>query len=153
MNYKSTFRDPIGTNYRGYKVFTQAPPSGGGITFITALNILQFFNLEKYGPNSAATYHLLAEALRRGHNNRSHHVGDPAYYNVPLNELISIRRAKMLAENINFKAATLSKSIQSFEIEESKDTGGDTGNEEHDEKQDVDDDENGRKVQTTRQNC
>ena len=115
-------RDPIGTNYRGYKVFTQAPPSGGGITFITALNILQFFNLEKYGPNSAATYHLLAEALRRGHNNRSHHVGDPAYYNVPLNELISIRRAKMLAENINFKAATLSKSIQSFEIEESKDT-------------------------------
>ena len=28
----------------------------------------------------------------------------------------------MLAENINFKAATLSKSIQSFEIEESKDT-------------------------------
>ena len=122
LNYKSTFRDPIGTNYRGYKVFTQAPPSGGGITFITALNILQFFNLEKYGPNSAATYHLLAEALRRGHNNRSHHVGDPAYYNVPLNELISIRRAKMLAENINFKAATISKSIQSFEIEESKDT-------------------------------
>ena len=66
LNYKSTFRDPIGTNYRGYKVFTQAPPSGGGITFITALNILQFFNLEKYGPNSAPTYHLLAEeALRR----------------------------------------------------------------------------------------
>ena len=64
MSSKSTFRDPIGTNYRGYKVFTQGPPSGGGITFITALNILQFFNLEKYGPkDSSATYHLLAEAL------------------------------------------------------------------------------------------
>ena len=30
LNYKSTFRDPIGTNYRGYKVFN-CSPSGGGL--------------------------------------------------------------------------------------------------------------------------
>ena len=35
------------------------------------------------------TYHLLAEALRRGHNNRSHFVGDPDYFDVPISDLLS----------------------------------------------------------------
>ena len=38
-NYTSKFRNPIGINYRGHKVYTQGPPSGGGITFLTALKI------------------------------------------------------------------------------------------------------------------
>jgi gamma-glutamyltranspeptidase/glutathione hydrolase len=90
--YTSKFRDPVGVNYRGYSVYTQGPPSGGGITFLTALNILSYYNLEKYRKDSSLTYHLLAEALRRGHNNRSHHVGDPDYYEVPTKGLISKHR-------------------------------------------------------------
>ena len=121
--YSSKFRDPIGVNYRGYSVYTQGPPSGGGITFLTALNVLSYYNLGKYRKDSSLTYHLLAEALRRGHNNRSHHVGDPDYYDVPTEGLISKSRAKLLAKNISFDKASKSSSIQKYNhIEESKDT-------------------------------
>ncbi len=57
--YSSKFRDPIGVNYRGYSVYTQGPPSGGGITFLTALNVLSYYNLGKYRKDSSLTYHLL----------------------------------------------------------------------------------------------
>ena len=123
MQYSSKFRDPIGVNYRGYSVYTQGPPSGGGITFLTALNILSYYNLRKYRKDSSLTYHLLAEALRRGHNNRSHHVGDPDYYDVPTEGLISKGRAKLLAKNISFDKASKASSIQKYNhVEESKDT-------------------------------
>ena len=123
MQYTSKFRDPIGVNYRGYSVYTQGPPSGGGVAFLTALNVLSYFNLKKYRKDSSLTYHLLAEALRRGHNNRSHHVGDPDFYNVPTKDLISKGRAKLLTKNIAFDKASRSSSIQKYNhIEESKDT-------------------------------
>ena len=121
--YSSKFRDPIGVNYRGYTIYTQGPPSGGGITFLTALNVLSYYNLEKYRKDSSLTYHLLAEALRRGHNNRSHHVGDPDYYEVPTKGLISKGRAKLLAKNISFDKASRASAIQKYNyVEESRDT-------------------------------
>jgi gamma-glutamyltranspeptidase/glutathione hydrolase len=121
--YSSKFRDPIGVNYHGYSVYTQGPPSGGGITFLTALNILSFYNIEKYRKDSSLTYHLFAEALRRGHNNRSHHVGDPDYYEVPVDSLVSGERAKLLAKSISFDKASDASSIENFvHVEEGKDT-------------------------------
>ena len=121
--YISKFRDPIGVNYRGYSVYTQGPPSGGGITFLTALNVLSYYNLGKYRKDSSLTYHLLAEALRRGHNNRSHHVGDPDFYDVPTEGLISKARAKQLTKTISFDKASKASSIQRYShVEESKDT-------------------------------
>ena len=121
--YSSKFRDPIGVNYREYTIYTQGPPSGGGITFLTALNILNFYNLEKYKKDSSLTYHLLAEALRRGHNNRSHHVGDPDYYEVPVEDLLSKERSKILAKSISFDSASKATSIQKYNhLDESKDT-------------------------------
>ena len=71
-SYEAQIRDPIVGSYRGNLVFTAGPPSGGGITLLTALNILSFYDLKRYKSDSATTYHLLAEAIRRGHNNRSH---------------------------------------------------------------------------------
>ena len=121
--YSSKFRDPIGINYRGHSVYTQGPPSGGGIALLTALNILELYNLYKYTKDSSVTYHLLAESLRRGHNNRSHHVGDPDYYKVPTDGLISKGRAKSLAKSINFDKASKVSSIKKYNyIEEGKDT-------------------------------
>ncbi len=121
--YSSKFRDPIGVNYREYTIYTQGPPSGGGITFLTALNILNFYNLEKYKKDSSLTYHLLAEALRRGHNNRSHHVGDPDYYEVPVEDLLSKERTKILAKSISFDNASKATSIQKYNhLDESRDT-------------------------------
>jgi len=121
--YTVNFQIPISILYRGNKIYTQGPPSGGGITLLTALNILETYNLKKLRSDSTITYHLIAEALRRGHNNRSHYVGDPSFYEVPIEKLLSIKRTQELKKNLRFKKATPSSKIKPFEvIHESKDT-------------------------------
>ena len=122
-NYKSFFRMPIAINYKGHKVFTAAPPSGGGITLLTALNILNNINIKKYKSDSTKTYHFLAESLRRGHNNRSHFVGDPDYFDVPISELLSAKRTKELITSIDSnKASSIDQVIPYKPRKESKDT-------------------------------
>tara|TARA_B100000609_G_scaffold84118_1_gene67097 strand:+ start:34 stop:1767 length:1734 start_codon:yes stop_codon:yes gene_type:complete len=121
--YKATFSDPIVASYRGNLVFTAGPPSGGGITLLTALNVLSYFDLKKFNSDSALTYHLLSEAIRRGHNNRSHYVGDPEYFNVPVDQLLSKKRTEHLVKSIDLKKATKSTVVKPFElITESRDT-------------------------------
>ena len=122
-DYKSFFRMPIAINYKGHKVFTAAPPSGGGITLLTALNILNNINIKKYKSDSTKTYHFLAESLRRGHNNRSHFVGDPDYFDVPISELLSAKRTKELITSIDSnKASSIDQVIPYTPRKESKDT-------------------------------
>ena len=122
-NYKVYIREPIISNYRNNKVFTAGPPSGGGITLLTALNILSYYDLSKYKSNSTITYHLLSEALRRGHNNRSSEVGDPNFYNVPVEKLLSKKRTKELAKTISFKKASKAPRVKPLNtLVESSDT-------------------------------
>ncbi len=122
-SYEAQIREPIIGSYRDNLVFTSGPPSGGGITLLTALNILSYFDLAKFKSDSALTYHLLAEALRRGHNNRSHFVGDPDYFDVPVSQLLSKERTKELAKTIDLKKATKSTVVKPLELTtESRDT-------------------------------
>lgn len=123
INYKARISEPIVGSYRDNLVFTAGPPSGGGVTLLTALNFLSFFKIEKDESNTFKTYHLLAEALRRGHNNRSHHVGDPSFYKVPINELLSKDRALELTKSFEINKATPTSEIKPYRIKnESKDT-------------------------------
>ena len=122
-NYKSFFRMPIAINYKGHKVFTAAPPSGGGITLLTSLSILNNIDINKYKSDSTKTYHFLAESLRRGHNNRSHFVGDPDYFDVPISELLSTKRIKELVSSIDSNKASPVEDVKAFKKQkESKDT-------------------------------
>ena len=121
--YEPYIRKPISTVYRSNKVYTAGPPSGGGITLLTALNILSYFDLAKYQSNSLTTYHLFSEALRRGHTNRSSEVGDPVFYDVPVNKLLSKDRTRELASTIKFNKATKTSLIKPLSIiNESRDT-------------------------------
>ena len=66
---------------------------------------------------------MLAEALRRGHNNRSHFVGDPDYFDVPVEKLLSKERTIELAKSIDIKKATKSTVVKPLELtKESRDT-------------------------------
>jgi gamma-glutamyltranspeptidase/glutathione hydrolase len=122
-NYKSFFRMPIAINYKGYKVFTAAPPSGGGITLLTALSILNNIDISKYKSDSTKTYHFLAESLRRGHNNRSHFVGDPDYFDVPISDLLSKNRIAELFKTIDSNKSSSVDQIKAFKPRiEGKDT-------------------------------
>ena len=122
-NYKSFFRMPISINYKGYKVLTAAPPSGGGITLLTSLSILNSIDINKYKSDATKTYHFLAEALRRGHNNRSHFVGDPEYFDVPISDLLSPKRIKELTSSIDANKASPVEDVKAFKkAKGSKDT-------------------------------
>ena len=122
-NYKVNSGSPISILYRGNVVFTAGPPSGGGVVLLTALKVLESYKFKKADSNSARTYHLIAEALRRGHNNRSHEIGDPNFYNVPIDSLLSKERIKTLQSSINFKKATPSSKVKPFSVtSESRDT-------------------------------
>ena len=122
-NYKSFFRMPIALNYKGHMVYTAGPPSGGGITLLTALGVLNNIDIKKYKSDSTKAYHFLAEALRRGHNNRSHFVGDPEYFDVPVSKLLSSKRIKELRSSIDSNKASSIEEVIPFKPRiSSKDT-------------------------------
>lgn len=123
LNYKVNSGAPLMSSYRNNLVITAGPPSGGGVVLLTSLSILNNFKFKKSDSNSTSTYHLLAESLRRGHNNRSHHVGDPSFYKVPFDELLSKKRTKEFIKNLSLKKATPSSKIKPLRVlNESRDT-------------------------------
>jgi gamma-glutamyltranspeptidase/glutathione hydrolase len=105
-DYKPRFAEPIQTTYRNYKVLAHPPPAGGAAVLLEGLNILENFNTDEVGPNSAKFLHLFAEALQRGHMDRSRYMGDPKFYDVPIKKIISKERASSLAKKINTQEAT-----------------------------------------------
>ena len=127
-NYKVNITQPIKTTYRDKQIFAMGAPSGGGVVILTALNVLENFQLSGLAPNSARTYHLLSEALKYGHQNRSKLVGDPGYCDVPYDMLLSKKLAKEKAKKISLTSATNPKTINkngdriNSTYEESKDT-------------------------------
>tara|TARA_X000000368_G_scaffold117231_1_gene91535 strand:- start:86 stop:1780 length:1695 start_codon:yes stop_codon:yes gene_type:complete len=108
-NYKVNLYSPIGTSYRGKKVYAMGAPSGGGVVILTALNVLECFQLSQLTPNSAQTYHLLAEAMKFGHHNRSKYVGDPSFSEIPYDMLLSKDLACDKAKRINLKEVSSPK--------------------------------------------
>ena len=108
-SYEVNLYQPIRTSYRGNKVFAMGAPSGGGIVVLTALNVLECFQLSQLTPNSARTYHLIAEAMKFAHHNRAKYVGDPNFSKIPYDMLLSKKLACEKAREINLKKASTPK--------------------------------------------
>ena len=99
--YEVNLYPPIKTNYRGKQIYAMGAPSGGGIVVLTALNVLECFQFSQLAPNSARTYHLIAEAMKFAHHNRSKYVGDPSFSDIPYDMLLSKKLACKKAKEIN----------------------------------------------------
>ncbi|MDB4120506.1 gamma-glutamyltransferase [Gammaproteobacteria bacterium] len=104
--YQPRFSEPIKTTYRGLTVFAHPPPAGGAAVLLESLNILENFSVADMGAQSAQFLHLFAEALQRGHMDRSRFMGDPEFYDVPIQKIISKKRANTLAKEINQASVT-----------------------------------------------
>jgi gamma-glutamyltranspeptidase / glutathione hydrolase len=85
--YAAPLRDPTHVDYRGYDVYGMGPPSSGGSTVGEALNILEGFDLS--AADRALALHRYLEASRLSFADRNRWVGDPAYFDVPLEGLLS----------------------------------------------------------------
>ena len=110
--YKPVVREPVRGTYRGYEIVTMPPPSSGGIHIIQMLNILEHFPVAELGAGSADNVHLLAEVARLAYADRSEHLGDPDYYDVPLAWLVSKEYAKELAATIDMQKARKSDDVK-----------------------------------------
>ncbi|NRD73619.1 gamma-glutamyltransferase [Shewanella sp. VB17] len=111
-NYKVVERKPVQGDYRGYQIISMPPPSSGGIHLIEMLNMLEQFPIDKLGHNTAATIHVMAESMRRAYADRSEYLGDPDFYKVPVQALISKDYAKKLASQIVMNKATPSSEVK-----------------------------------------
>jgi gamma-glutamyltranspeptidase / glutathione hydrolase len=103
--YQVIPREPVRTTYRGRVIAGFPPPSSGGPAVAEILNILENFELQKIGTNSADLIHLVAESMKLAFADRAFWLGDPAYTQIPPG-LISKHYAAQLASRINMDRAT-----------------------------------------------
>ncbi len=108
VGYRAVERPAIVGTYRDVTVASMGPPSSGGIALVEMLNILETFDLRESGPGSAATVHLMAEAMRRAFADRARFVGDVDFVDVPIERLTSKSHAAELARSISTRRASSS---------------------------------------------
>src|SRR5688572_25185032 len=104
--HTSTWEEPISVTYRGYRVF-ECPPNGQGITALIALNILEGLDLASSPPLSTERLHLMIEAMRLAFADAGWYVADPAFSNIPIQELLSKEYAGTRRKVINMQLATI----------------------------------------------
>ena len=97
-NYSSSFREPLKSDYKNYDLITVPPPSGGGITLIQLLGMVEPFPLREWGFHSVKSVHLITEAERRAFADRSEFSGDADFVKVPVQGLLN---KKYLAERMS----------------------------------------------------
>lgn len=98
-DYRTSHNTPLSGRYRGLDVHSNHPP-GGGVMVVQMLNILEHFDLAAMGHNSVDYVRTVTEAMKRATVDKDTFVGDPAFYDVPLDRLLSAEHAANHAESI-----------------------------------------------------
>ncbi len=111
-NYRSKWRTPVSVSFKGYDLTIMPPPSSGSIAVAQILSMMEDYDLEGMGHNSADYVHLLAESMRRAFADRSFYLGDPDFWEVPQDELISKAYNKARMESFNMDKVTPSTSLE-----------------------------------------
>jgi gamma-glutamyltranspeptidase/glutathione hydrolase len=102
-------RVPLTGSYRGYDILAFPPITSGGTALIEMLNILEGYDLKASGFGSAATVHLIVEAMRRAYADRAQYLGDPDFNpGMPLDRLTSKTYAADLRKSIHLDRASVS---------------------------------------------
>lgn len=86
--HRSEWIQPVSTTYRGYEVW-ELPPNGQGIAALQILNILEGYDIASMGFGSAEYIHIFTEAKKLAFEDRARYYADPAFYNTPVDKLIS----------------------------------------------------------------
>lgn len=110
-NYKATEREPVKGTYHDLEIVSMGPTASGGIALIQALNILENFEIKNDEWGSSIYIHLLVETFKYVFADRSEHLGDMEFYDVPIEWLISKRYAHDIASKILNDYAVPSEAI------------------------------------------
>ena len=104
--YNPIWRKPLISNYRDTQIVTMGPPSSGGLHVIQMLNIVENYDLKNIGHNSTNYINLLAEVMKYAYSDRSKYLGDPDFYDVPVEKIISKEYAAEINSNIDIGRST-----------------------------------------------
>ena len=110
--YTVAERRPVVGTFHTYTIISAPPPSSGGVVLLSALNILEDYDLNRLGDRSAPWVHLITEAYRRAYMDRGDYLGDPDYNRIPVAELTSKKYAAAWRRSILADAATPSARLE-----------------------------------------
>ena len=113
--HSSEWVEPVSSNYRGYDVW-ELPPNGQGIAALQILNIMEGYDLASMGFGSTDYIHHFVEAKKLAFEDRANYYADPAFNDLPVEELISKNYADERRALINPKRA--SRTLDAGELEQ-----------------------------------
>ena len=120
--YKVREFKPVSCTYRGYEIVSAPPPSSGGVVVCEILNVLEGYPLAKFGPGSAETVHVMAEAMRAAYADRNASLGDPDFIKNPVDHLTDKKYAAEIRAGIKADKAGVSTIPASLKAPEPKHT-------------------------------
>jgi gamma-glutamyltranspeptidase/glutathione hydrolase len=88
-SYEAVERPALQGSYRGYEIISMGPPSSGGVLLIHMLNLLEKYDIAGSGFGSVESVSILTESMKLAYADRAEFLGDPDFYKVPVNTLIS----------------------------------------------------------------
>lgn len=106
--------------YRGYQFVSAPPPSSGGVTLCQTLNILEGYDMQSFGYQSAASIHYMSEAMRHAYKDRNSYLGDPDFVNNPVEHLLSKSYAADIRSKILPDRATPSEQVPAESMQREK---------------------------------
>jgi gamma-glutamyltranspeptidase / glutathione hydrolase len=121
-SYQPSIRTPMRGTYRSYEIVSMPPPSSGGVVLLETLNILEGFPMRDLKQGSAASLHIIVEAMRRAYADRARYLGDPAFVSAPVANLISKEYAANQRASIDPDHATPSSAIAAGPLREGSNT-------------------------------
>jgi len=110
-NYRPIWRETLHGNFNEHEIITMGPPSSGGVHIIQMLNILENYDLVMMGHNSPTYTALLTESMKYAYADRSKYLGDPEFFDVPVQSLISKEYAQRIHNKIKLNSITPSEKI------------------------------------------
>ena len=87
-NHRSTWDEPISTDYRGVTIY-ECPPNGQGLTALIALNNACNFDLGALDWDSPERIHLMVECMRLAWADAHQYIADMSQADLPLDMLLS----------------------------------------------------------------
>jgi gamma-glutamyltranspeptidase/glutathione hydrolase len=101
----SRWQEAISVSYKGHTVY-EAPPNSSGHVLLQELNMVEQFDLQAMGCNSAESIHMMVEAKKLAFIDREAYMADPDHTDVPTLGLLSKEYAKERAKLIDLSRAS-----------------------------------------------
>ncbi len=121
-NYTAKLRNPISFKYKEHEIISFAPPSSGGILIAQMMKMVEKYPMKKLGFQTSKSVQLMVEAERRAFADRAEFMGDPDFFKVPVNTLMSdTYLAKRMSDYTPDKAG-VSDQVKAGIIKESEET-------------------------------